>query len=318
MPCVLSVSRLVRSGLEWAAPASVARRPGVPRRSPTPFAQAAPIAHDGGHGGVRDRHRDRRGRARRRAREPRRRAAHRHGARGCGGGAGRSRRGHVTGGGAARARPCALRSPAAPDALRARLDRGHAGACGVPRGDRDGGLDDRSHACGAAPGAGLAGAPCPVARERGAGGRRGRPRLPRVLHAPTRPRASGAGYASARGEGASLARRRRGRPSCLAAALAGGIGYLRAGGAGRSRAHLLSLAQTLLVAQAAVGLLLLADRASCAGGHALPAHGALALGIVLAPWFYAAGGAASGCSGSRARAPSPGALAARATMTGGL
>ena len=43
------------------------------------------------------------------------------------------------------------------------------------------------------------------------------------------------------------------------AALAGGIVYWRRRGVGRLVAHLLALAQTLLVAQVALGLLLLSD-----------------------------------------------------------
>ena len=57
-------------------------------------------------------------------------------------------------------------------------------------------------------------------------------------------------------------------------------------GAGRVVSHLLALAQTLLVAQAALGLLLLADHKRAAERlHYL--YGALALLAVLAPWLYA-------------------------------
>ena len=57
-------------------------------------------------------------------------------------------------------------------------------------------------------------------------------------------------------------------------------------GAGRAVAQLLALAQTLLVAQVALGLLLLSD------GRRAPerlhyAYGSLALLAVLAPWLYA-------------------------------
>ena len=55
---------------------------------------------------------------------------------------------------------------------------------------------------------------------------------------------------------------------------------------GRIYAHLLALAQALLIAQVALGLLLLSD------GSALPdrlhaVYGVLALLAALAPWFYA-------------------------------
>src|SRR4249920_2247911 len=46
---------------------------------------------------------------------------------------------------------------------------------------------------------------------------------------------------------------------CSVGALVGGILYWRGRGAGRVTAHVLSLAQTLLVAQVGLGLLLLAD-----------------------------------------------------------
>jgi hypothetical protein len=55
---------------------------------------------------------------------------------------------------------------------------------------------------------------------------------------------------------------------------------------GRIYAHLLAAAQALLIAQVALGLLLLSD------GHRAPdelhyLYGALALGAALAPWLYA-------------------------------
>jgi hypothetical protein len=50
--------------------------------------------------------------------------------------------------------------------------------------------------------------------------------------------------------------------------------------------HLLALAQTLLVAQVALGLLLLSDDRR-AGDDLHYAYGALALAAVLAPWMYA-------------------------------
>jgi hypothetical protein len=72
----------------------------------------------------------------------------------------------------------------------------------------------------------------------------------------------------------------------VAASAAGAWAYRRRGGAGTLVGHLLALAQTVLIAQVAVGLLLLSDdrRASQQLHYA---YGALALGAVLAPWLYA-------------------------------
>ena len=70
------------------------------------------------------------------------------------------------------------------------------------------------------------------------------------------------------------------------AALAGGLAYQRRASAGPVVAHLLTLAQTLLIAQIGLGLLLLSDeRRSDDRLHY--AYGTLALGAVLSPWFYA-------------------------------
>jgi hypothetical protein len=73
---------------------------------------------------------------------------------------------------------------------------------------------------------------------------------------------------------------------CALAAVVGLIAYRRRGGAGALVSNGLALAQTLLIAQAAVGLLLLSD------GRRAPdrlhyTYGALALGLALSPWFYA-------------------------------
>ena len=72
---------------------------------------------------------------------------------------------------------------------------------------------------------------------------------------------------------------------CVGAAVYGFVAYRR-GSAGLTVAHALALAQTALIAQAAVGLLLLSD------GRRAPdrlhyAYGAFALGVALSPWFYA-------------------------------
>ena len=57
-------------------------------------------------------------------------------------------------------------------------------------------------------------------------------------------------------------------------------------GAGRTVTHLLSLAQTLLVAQVGLGLLLLSDHRRAAD-RLHYAYGTIALLAVLSPWLYA-------------------------------
>jgi hypothetical protein len=70
------------------------------------------------------------------------------------------------------------------------------------------------------------------------------------------------------------------------AALVGGFVYWRGREVGRLVAHLLVLAQTLLVAQVALGLLLLSDgRRATEELHYV--YGSLSLGAILAPWMYA-------------------------------
>lgn len=69
-------------------------------------------------------------------------------------------------------------------------------------------------------------------------------------------------------------------------ALWGGIAYFRAGAAGAVLSHLLTLSQTLLVAQVGLGLLLLSDHRR-AGAQLHYAYGTFALLAVLTPWFYA-------------------------------
>jgi hypothetical protein len=71
---------------------------------------------------------------------------------------------------------------------------------------------------------------------------------------------------------------------CLAASVAAFLARKR--GAGRFVAHLLALAQTLLVAQVLLGLLLLSDHHR-AHERLHYAYGTLALLAVLAPWLYA-------------------------------
>jgi hypothetical protein len=73
---------------------------------------------------------------------------------------------------------------------------------------------------------------------------------------------------------------------CTVSAVAAFIAYRRRGRAGRLVAQLLALAQTVLVAQVGMGLLLLGD------GRRAPdrlhyAYGSLALLATLSPWLYA-------------------------------
>ena len=73
---------------------------------------------------------------------------------------------------------------------------------------------------------------------------------------------------------------------CALSALWGGVIYWRGRGAGAWTTHLLALAQTLLVAQVGLGLLLLSDHRRAAD-HLHYLYGSLALGAALVPWFYA-------------------------------
>ena len=99
-----------------------------------------------------------------------------------------------------------------------------------------------------------------------------------------------------------------------AAALAGGLAYRRKGSAGGVAAHLLALAQTVLVAQVGLGLLLLSDdRRSGDDLHYL--YGTLALAAVLAPWLYAPAEPRRRLAWFAVATLVAGALAVRATMT---
>ena len=102
---------------------------------------------------------------------------------------------------------------------------------------------------------------------------------------------------------------------CAAAAFTGGYLYWRGRGAGRVTTHLLSLAQTLLVAQVGVGLLLLADDRR-APDDLHYAYGSLALAVALVPWFYAPEAGPRRLLWFAATTGVAGALAIRAFMTG--
>ncbi len=73
---------------------------------------------------------------------------------------------------------------------------------------------------------------------------------------------------------------------CVLSALAALVAYKRRGGAGRIVAQLLALAQTLLIAQVALGLLLLGDRRRAAD-HLHYLSGSHAMLAALPPWLYA-------------------------------
>jgi hypothetical protein len=102
---------------------------------------------------------------------------------------------------------------------------------------------------------------------------------------------------------------------CFCAAILGLVSYRQRGAAGSLVSHGLVLAQTLLIAQAAVGLLLLSD------GRRAPdrlhyTYGALALGVVLSPWFYAPAAGARRLLWFAVTTFVAGALGVRAFMTG--
>lgn len=73
---------------------------------------------------------------------------------------------------------------------------------------------------------------------------------------------------------------------CAAAVALGALAYARRRDPGGFVRHLLALVQTVLVAQVAIGLLLVSDDRR-AGEDLHYAYGTLALAAVLAPWLYA-------------------------------
>jgi hypothetical protein len=102
---------------------------------------------------------------------------------------------------------------------------------------------------------------------------------------------------------------------CALVALWGGIVYWRRRGAGHLLAHGLALAQTLLVAQVGLGLLLLSDdRRAPDDLHYV--YGSLALAAVLVPWFYAPAEGPRRLLWFSGATLLGGALAVRAFMTG--
>jgi len=99
------------------------------------------------------------------------------------------------------------------------------------------------------------------------------------------------------------------------AAAAGGLAYYRKAEPRGIVTHLLAFAQTLLVAQVGIGLLLLSQH------HRAPArlhylYGTLALLAVLAPWLYAPADRRGRLAWFAGATLVGGALAVRAYMTG--
>jgi hypothetical protein len=101
---------------------------------------------------------------------------------------------------------------------------------------------------------------------------------------------------------------------CVGAALLGFVAHRR-GTAGATVTHTLALAQTALVAQVGVGLLLLSDDRR-APDRLHYTYGALALGVALSPWFYAPAEGARRLLWFAGTTLVAGALAVRAFMTG--
>lgn len=99
------------------------------------------------------------------------------------------------------------------------------------------------------------------------------------------------------------------------AALIGGLAYWRRRGVAGWVSHLLALAQTLLVAQVALGLLLLSDdRRAVDELHY--AYGSLSLAAILAPWMYAPAAGPKRLLWFAGTSFLAAALAVRAMMTG--
>ena len=96
----------------------------------------------------------------------------------------------------------------------------------------------------------------------------------------------------------------------------GVVAYRRGRGAAAALGHVLALAQTVLVAQVAVGLLLLSDERR-ASDDLHYAYGTLALLAVLAPWFYAPREPPRRLLWFAVATLLAAALAVRATLTGG-
>jgi len=99
------------------------------------------------------------------------------------------------------------------------------------------------------------------------------------------------------------------------AALVGGLVYWRRRGMGRIVSHVLALAQTLLVAQVGLGLLLLSDDRRV-GDELHYVYGSLSLGAILVPWMYAPAEGRKRLAWFAGTSLLAAALAVRAFMTG--
>ena|SRR5689334_3861497 len=99
------------------------------------------------------------------------------------------------------------------------------------------------------------------------------------------------------------------------AALLAGIAYYRRREPRGIVTHLLALAQTLVIAQVGLGLLLLSDHRR-APDHLHYVYGSLALAAVLSPWFYAPVERRRRLAWFAGATLIAGALAVRAYMTG--
>jgi len=102
---------------------------------------------------------------------------------------------------------------------------------------------------------------------------------------------------------------------CFGAAAAGGWAYYRQAEPRAYLTHLLALAQTLVIAQAAIGLLLLSSHHKAMDKlHYL--YGGVALLAVLSPWLYAPADRRGRLAWFTGATLVAGALAVRAYMTG--
>ena len=103
--------------------------------------------------------------------------------------------------------------------------------------------------------------------------------------------------------------------TCLAAAATGGWAYFRKTEPRAYLTHLLALAQTLVIAQAAIGLLLLSSHHRAMDKlHYL--YGGVALLAVLSPWLYAPSDQRGRLAWFTGATLLAGALGVRAYMTG--
>jgi hypothetical protein len=102
---------------------------------------------------------------------------------------------------------------------------------------------------------------------------------------------------------------------CLFSGVVGLLAYRREALLSGVTIHMLALPQTLLVAQAALGLLLLSgDYRAADQLHYV--YGAVALGVVLSPWFYAPADPRKRLLWFAVSALVAAALGVRGTMTG--